>query len=349
VLAAHADWSSHPRKRWVAVARRQDQGWTMAAPRPAGPDDAFLPGLLAQAEGAPAVLGVDLPLGVPRAFIPHAQADDFVAFLRGLDRPGWERFFDVAATLDQVSPHRPFYPARGVRGMTRLSHAEALGFADASGLGRACDRATAERPAGAPLFWTLGANQSGKAAIAAWQGVLLPALRAGLPIALWPFQGRIADLLAPGRIVLAETYPAEALRHAGLKLAGSKRAQAGRASVMAALGAAMRAARITPSAALGAAMSDAFGTDDAAEDRFDCVIGLMTVIAVLDGRRPDFVPDDPVIRRWEGWVLGQTALPKAGMADAFTGHPHPGPLPEGEGTEDGECRTVPSPSGRGPG
>ena len=25
--------------------------------------------------------------------------------------------------------------------------------------------------------------------------------------------------------------------------------------------------------------------------------------------RPDFVPADPWIRRWEGWVLGQTELP----------------------------------------
>ena len=30
---------------------------------------------------------------------------------------------------------------------------------------------------------------------------------------------------------------------------------------------------------------------------------------VLAGNRPDTAPDDPWIRRWEGWVLGQTALP----------------------------------------
>ena len=31
---------------------------------------------------------------------------------------------------------------------------------------------------------------------------------------------------------------------------------------------------------------------------------------VLTGRRPDTAPEDPDIRRWEGWVLGQTALPR---------------------------------------
>jgi hypothetical protein len=29
----------------------------------------------------------------------------------------------------------------------------------------------------------------------------------------------------------------------------------------------------------------------------------------LAGNRPDTAPADPWIRRWEGWVLGQTALP----------------------------------------
>ena len=86
------------------------------------------------------------------------------------------------------------------------------------GLSRWCDRATAERPAGAPLFWTLGANQSGKAAITAWRDWIVPALgahgrnpgRRNRPIRLWPFEGGLHALLAPGVAVLAEVYPAEA-------------------------------------------------------------------------------------------------------------------------------------------
>lgn len=310
MLAAHADWSADPAKRWVAVAHRTARGWRVAAPRPVGEQGRFFESLLAEAAGGPVALGADLPLGVPRAWAAHADAADFPAFLRGLDRPGFERFFEVCATLDEITPRRPFYPARGVRGMTRLAHAQALGFADATGLSRWCDRATDQRPAGAPLFWTLGANQSGKAAIAAWRGVLCPALRAGLPLALWPFAGGFVELLAPGRVVLAECYPAEALRHAGIVLRGSKRTQVGRMSAMPALRAALAAARAEPDAALSAAIEDGFGTDATGEDRFDCVVGLLTVIAVADGSRPDFVPDDPWVRRWEGWVLGQTALPK---------------------------------------
>ncbi len=307
MIAAHADWSTDPRKRWVTIARRGVDGWQAEAPVPVGDPAAMAAALIA--EGAPVAIGLDLPLGVPRGFAAGQAEAGFVEFLRGLAaRPG---FFDVAATLAEVSRERPFYPARGVKGMTRLSHAQALGLVDARGLSRLCDRATAERPAGAPVFWTLGANQSGKAAIAAWRDWLAPGFAAGAPYALWPFAGGLHALLARGRAVLAEVYPAEALRHCGLVLRGSKRVRADRAAVGDALLGAMAARRVVPCPCLRAMVADGFGTDAAGEDRFDSVVGLLGLVGVLDGARPDFVPDDDAVRRWEGWVLGQTALPAA--------------------------------------
>ena len=77
---------------------------------------------------------------------------------------------------------------------------------------------------------------------------------------------------------------------------------------------AMAARRVAPSPGLAAMIVDGFGADAAGEDRFDSVIGLLGLIGVLDGARPDFVPEDPWIRRWEGWVLGQTALPRTSPA-----------------------------------
>jgi len=306
MIAAHADWSTDPRKRWVTVARRQRAGWRIAAPRPVGDPHALAAGL--RGAGVPALLGLDLPLGLPRAYAAGCAEPDFPAFLRGLaQRPG---FFAVSATLGTVSRAAPFYPARGVKGMTRLAHAQALGLACAAALSRACDRATALRPAGAPLFWTLGANQSGKAAIAAWRDWLAPSLAAGAPDALWPFEGRVAELLAPGRMVLAEAYPAEAMRQAGVPLSGSKRGQAPRRAAAEAIHAALAARRAVPDPALAALIADGFGADAAGEDRFDSLLGLLGALGVLDGAQPDFVPDDPWVRRWEGWVLGQTALPR---------------------------------------
>ncbi|HEY1412922.1 MAG TPA: hypothetical protein VGF36_12325, partial [Rhodopila sp.] len=174
-LAAHADWSIDPRKRWITVARRSTTGWTLAAPRPVGDVPTLLTRLTHEADGGPVALGADLPIGLPRAYAITRPEPDFPAFLHAVaDLPD---FFTVCARLQDIRPDRPFYPARGVAGMTRLSHALALGLADAYSLSRACDRATAERPAGAPVFWTLGANQSGKAAIAAWTHLIIPALR----------------------------------------------------------------------------------------------------------------------------------------------------------------------------
>ena len=306
MLAAHADWSIDPRKRWMALARRGARGWVAEAPRLVGDTAALLPALLA--EDVPVALGLDLPLGLPRGFAAGRAEHDFPAFLAA--RAGDANFFEVSATLATVSAARPFYPARGVKGMTRGSHAAALGLADAAALSRLCDRATATRPAGAPVFWTLGANQSGKAAIAAWRDWLAPALAADAPIALWPFAGTLHGLLAKGRVALAEVYPAEALRQLGLKLAGSKRAEAPRIALGGALREAMARLGVTPTPALAATIAAGFGADAAGEDRLDCVLGLLNLIAVLDGARPDHVPDDPWIARWEGWVLGQTDMPR---------------------------------------
>ena len=215
-------------------------------------------------------------------------------------------FFTVNDTLAGIGLGAPFYPQRGVKGMTRASHAAALGLPGPDALHRWCDHATATRPAGAPPFWTLGANQSGKAAISAWRDWLGPALAAGGPISLWPFHGGLHGLLAPGRAVLAEVYPAEALRQLGLRLHGSKRDQTARLALAPALLDAMDRLRVAPGPALREAVLDGFGRDLSGEDRLDCVLGLLCMVQVLDGARPDHIPDDPWVRRWEGWVLGQS-------------------------------------------
>ncbi len=308
-LAAHADWSVDGRKRWVAIAIPDGTGWRLPPPQPVGAVDTFLARLTTIAGGGAVALGVDLPLGVPRSYAAMRPEPDFPAFLRAT--ADWPDFYSVCPALTDVRTERPFYPARGIKGMTRAAHAAALGLPPTgASLSRWCDRATSERPAGAPLFWTLGANQSGKAAMAAWRDLLLPALATGAAIRLWPFEGAFRALLAPGRVTVAETYPAEAMRHLNIRLNGSKRRQADRAIVAPGLLAAMERLAVRPTDGMDRVIADGFGSDAAGEDRFDCTLGVLCVLNVLAGHRPDDTPDDPWVVRWEGWVLGQTALPR---------------------------------------
>jgi hypothetical protein len=295
----------------MCVATPTATGWDVNETEPVGAPETLLARLRVLAAGAPVAFGIDCPIGLPRAYAArHAGAiPDFPSFLARLrDRP---TFLQVAATLAEISPAAPFYPARGVAGMTRLSHAHALGLQDAAALSRACDQATNERPAGAPVFWTLGANQSGKAAITAWRDMLIPALHAPDPPRLWPFAGPFLSLLRPGAIAIAETYPAEAMRHLALNIAGSKRRQTDRAAYAPALLLAMSRLGATPSPALQTAITTGFGPAATGEDRFDSLLGLLCVLGVLTRARPDTAPPDIWVQTWEGWVLGQTALPAA--------------------------------------
>ena len=303
MIAAHADWSMAPAKRWAAVAERDGALWRMEAPRLVGEPVRFAAALMA--EGLPAALGLDLPLGVPRDYAKQRPEAGFIEFLRA--RHGDARFFTVNEALTGIGLDAPFYPQRGVKGMTRAAHAAALGLPDADALHRWCDRATPTRPAGAPPFWTLGANQSGKAAITAWRDWLAPALASEAPLDLWPFQGPLHGLLRAGRLALAEVYPAEALRQLGLKLTGSKRDQSARRALAEPLRAVLDQLGIAPSAQALAMIREGFGGDAAGEDRLDCTLGLLALIAVLDGVRADTIPEDDMVRRWEGWVLGQDA------------------------------------------
>ena len=307
-LAAHADWSIDPRKRWVAVARRAAAGWVLASAASGRRRADFLARLRAEAGWRAGGARRRSAARACRAPTRRSGAEaDFLQFLQAARN--WPDFFRVCATLEELAPDRPFYPARGIAGMTRASHAAALGLGAATGLSRACDRATAERPAGAPLFWTLGANQSGKAAIAAWRDMLLPALAAGEAVRLWPFAGpfRVAagarrggagrDL--SGRGAAPSRHPPE-----------GQQAPPGRPCRGVACRCWPRCSGWTspPSAALRPPCVDGFGADAAGEDRFDCVLGVLCVLNVLAGNRPDTAPDDPWIRRLGGLGAGPDGI-----------------------------------------
>ena len=291
----------------MSIAAPGESGWLVRV-TPVGEVATLLERLRAEAAPAPAALGVDAPIGLPAAYARahlgrHAGFPDFLAHL-GRDDP----FFRVCDRIDQVSPARPFFPNTTRHGPRRAAQAARLGLERSDDLLRLCDRKTATRPRAACLFWTLGANQVGKAALSLWRDLLLDALASPEAPGVWPFDGRLAPLLRTRAVVIAETYPAEAMRQLGIVLAGSKRRQSDRAGLATAIDARMRALDATPDRDLRQQIATGFGADADGEDRFDSLLGLLGLLHVIREPHRDVVPPDDAILKFEGWSVGQ-ALP----------------------------------------
>ncbi|WP_236045132.1 MULTISPECIES: DUF429 domain-containing protein [Pseudooceanicola] len=275
--------------------------YLLGAPEPVG-DTATL---LARLRGAgPLLIGFDFPIGLPAAYGARTGFADFPTALAGFGTGDWADWFSVSREPGQISLHRPFYPhAPGGRKRDHLT--AGLDLPGFEALLRLCDRKTPTRPAACALFWTLGGNQVGKAAITGWQEVLQPNLSR---IGLWPFQGRLHDLLARHATVVAETYPAEAYGQIGITKSAqwSKRNQDHRRAHAAAPlldWIARRGHDATP--ALRAQIRAGFSPGPEGEDQFDALAGLCAMLDVVQGHLPEGAPEQPDIRQWEGWILGQ--------------------------------------------
>lgn len=308
-IVVHADWSIDPAKRWCARAvRLAAGGYAALAPQPVGSLDDFMASMVAAAgPGGTVLAGFDFPLGLPRAYAQAAKIDNFTAALADFGRGRWRDFYTPAERADEIDLRRPFYPARP-GGTRHRDLYQALGFSSINALRRRCDLATATRFAASPLFWTLGGQQVGKAAISGWRDLLAPARRRGEALSLWPFDGGLADLLDRPGIVVAETYPGEVYSHLRLRVGAankSKRRQADRRDDGDTLLDWAAAARVQIAAALTADIRDGFGDTTTGEDRFDATVGLFGMLNVALDLRPPGDPTERVLRQVEGWILGQ--------------------------------------------
>jgi hypothetical protein len=255
----HADWSVDPRKRWQASAVRNNGSWKVSAPGPVGAIPAFLSGIFSNALSGRTLVGFDLPIGIPSAYGSKTDLADFRDGLRSFGEGEWAHFFDVADQPDEVSIKRPFYPKGSLKGVSRASLGTGLGMESFDSLLRICERRTSDRQAAGSLFWTLGGNQVGRAAISGWKEVVRPALDRGA--SLWPFDGALTELSSRAGVVLAETYPAEAYRmfNAAFHSGESKRRRSDRASKAPAILAWAASHSVHLSDAAEAAVRDGFG------------------------------------------------------------------------------------------
>jgi hypothetical protein len=304
----HADWSCDPRKRWLACAERHGDTWKVAAPTPA-PNAAELLTLMhrCRRNNCRSLFGFDFPLGLPIAFGRQIEFDGFVRALSEFGGGTWKAFFRVADQPEEISLSRPFHPNTSRRGRRQFHMFAPLGVNSMNELRRECELKTESRLAACSVFWTLGANQVGKAAIDGWQNLVRPALAIGAQ--LWPFEGRLAKLSDLPGCVVCETYPREAYQHVGVAFRRglSKRNQTHRRLATEHLSATWAESRgMILSSTAEAQLADGFGPKESGEDPFDAFMGLLSMVEVLSGRRPEApVPLSPQVTRWEGWILGQ--------------------------------------------
>jgi len=196
-----------------------------------------------------------------------------------------------------MSIFRPLYPQRSASTARHVHLVEAHGCGSIGELRGRCEQATISRRAACSLFWTLGGNQVGKAAISGWKEIISPARRLGAK--LWPFEGSLEALAVAGGLVLAETYPAEAYGHSGVKfsVSESKRRQSDRAKISADILSWAFSNNVELTAELTSLISAGFGPKADGEDVFDAVMGLFGMIEVIDGRRVESPLHE---RKWEG-------------------------------------------------
>jgi len=283
----------------------------VTSPEPVPDTSSFIQRVVMESRGGGVLIGVDFPIGVPRMYARRAEISHFPTALREFGTGRWDSFYNPATVAAEISLQRPFYPAApGGRKQSHLT--AALGVERMADLLRECERRQTARNAGCSLFWTLGGNQVGRAAISGWRDMLAPALTAlDIDLAMWPFDGELKDLIESHSCVVVETYPAEACVQLGLGAPGrgwSKRRQGDRRTKCSQVLASLHDRHVEIADDLRSAFADGFGPKADGEDRFDAVIGLLAMLDVLAGRRSAGAPPDDAIRAVDGWIFGQSRI-----------------------------------------
>ena len=299
----HADWGSDPKKRWLCKSVRDGGRYTAHAPTLVGDHLGLISRIRAEiGETGSAVVGFDFPIGIPVRYAALIGVTEFKPFLLQLGHGDFRDFYRISVRSSDISKHHPFYPFRP--GGTKHIHLwSGLGLTCMDDLRRKSDLGYDGRKPACPLFWTLGANQVGRAAIIGWRDVLAHALRDQKGVRLWPFDGSLESLLKPGHVVIVETYPAECYRWViqdGMK--GSKRKLEVRKKASSALVGWAGKANVNLDPKLKHAIE--MGFPDGGDDAFDAAVGLFGILEVLL-KRGSGEPNDESVRKLEGWILGQ--------------------------------------------
>jgi hypothetical protein len=114
-------------------------------------------------------VGFDFPIGVPAAYARSVGVASFPELLRNLGNGSLSRFFDLGENAAEIAAGRPFYPKGSNCGAKRQHLIDGLGVSEYAELLRRCELRTTTRRDACSLFWTLGGQQVGRAAIIGWR------------------------------------------------------------------------------------------------------------------------------------------------------------------------------------
>jgi len=211
-----ADWSKEEKKRSVHVAdrrrrciwREERQVWNLHE---------LLNVARKWARRGSVLVGIDAALGVPASYWQAVEEEqrrgnsspwaDFVDWLSRL-HPN-SSFFEPVSSLDRWSVDQPFF---------RVPKGEGNFKAFKNGFNDGLLRGVEQRTKANVMFAVSGIpGVVGWGTASLWKE-LIPRLAPEREFAVWPFEGRLCDLLSNRGIVVAETYPRLAY---GAAIAGS--------------------------------------------------------------------------------------------------------------------------------
>ncbi len=318
-ILAHVDWSTSPKKRWITLATKaskHDATWHIHAPQRLStflqnqPPHHLHDALNIRAHGQGALLGIDMPIGLPCTPTIHAELTSFHHLLDLLAQKhlSWKNFLTPCKTHHDISAYQPFYP-HSPKGSKRQHLLDGLHLSNWNQLLRTCEYHQAGGSKPCPLYWTVGANQVGKGAIKGWSTLLLP-LHQDRRLRIWPIDGTLHELLTPQQphqLTIAEVYPAEIYTWLGLhwQAKTGKRHHTARMQQSAPLLNALEELPTTLSEDALHALQDGFGDNATAEDAFDSFIGLLGILMILYNKQPHHEPPRSIHTKIEGWILGR--------------------------------------------
>ncbi len=294
------------------MANRRDSGWSIDLLSDVGETSTLLQRTRDDLNGDQRVLiGFDFPIGYPKAYGEMTGCARFLDALPNFGNGEWSDFFSKTDDSELVSIHRPFYPRTGKpKGSTSAQKQEdALGILRPE-LFRRCERRTCYRNEASPLFWTIGAKQVGSAAMCGWEEILqLLIAEENRGFQIWPFEGDLASMTRSGRDIVVETYPGEAYSHIGFpQFWSGKTTQEKRRARASNILNWTENNHVTVSEQILARIQDGFGPESSGEDPFDAVVGMCSMIEVVEGRRregPEGFRNLEGITNHEGWIFGQ--------------------------------------------